>query len=335
MFSLNLSVIACVLVSAGVTLAGGPDLHYANLLYDNGQVNPQGVKLVGDEFVSPSGLIYDNGEDDYRTAAEFTFFLEADDFTLNSDATLGSVNFSISTTILDNNLSNFDGTINWFIYANGDNIPGAEVASGLGKNVVVLFDQFFAPNDWWDASFDLDVPLELTAGTYWLGLNLNDNNCNTRDELYWGTTKSHGTNHAKFNTRCSDEWGNLGIIEFSFALFSPSDCLTMKVNTLIGGGEGQWDISGATPGMTVAVVYGLKAGSTVVKGQMGFCATFGIKGINAKNLVGLASADGDGNASVSSHIPAQASGLTVLTQAAGQGTCPEECVSNLDMQVIQ
>jgi len=115
----------------------------------------------------------------------------------------------------------------------------------------------------------------------------------------------------------------------------PQDCLTMTVSALAGGQKATWDVSGATAGSKVAVVYGFKAGSTVVSGQLGFCATFGIKGVNQSKLVGSNVADQSGNASIVKKIPGNASGLTVLTQAAQQGTCPDECVSNLDTQVVQ
>jgi len=115
----------------------------------------------------------------------------------------------------------------------------------------------------------------------------------------------------------------------------PTDCLTMTVSMLTGGQNASWDVSGATPGALVAVIYGLQAGSTVVSGQSGFCATFGIKGVNQSKLVGAKVADGSGNASIAKKIPGNASGLTVLTQAAEQGTCPDECVSGVDTQVVQ
>ena len=113
------------------------------------------------------------------------------------------------------------------------------------------------------------------------------------------------------------------------------DCLTMVVSKLTAGQTGKWAVSGATPGSKVAVVYGLAAGQTVVNGQAGFCATFGIKGVNSSKLVGIKNADGAGNATISKQIPGFAAGLTVFTQAAEQGTCPKECVSNLDKQTIQ
>jgi len=125
----------------------------------------------------------------------------------------------------------------------------------------------------------------------------------------------------------SNNWG----AEFAIS----ADCLSMTVSTLTGGQNATWNISGATAGSLVAVVYGFQPGSTVVNGQFGFCATFGIQGVTLNNLVGTAVANGSGNASINKIIPSQATGLTVLTQAAEQGTCPNECMSGVDTQIVQ
>ena len=115
----------------------------------------------------------------------------------------------------------------------------------------------------------------------------------------------------------------------------PTDCLTMTVSPLIAGSSATWDISGASPNSKGAVVFGLNAGSTVINGQQGYCATFGIQGVNQNSLVGMWAADGSGNAQVQRKIPGPAQGLTVLTQAAQRDTCPDECVSGVDTQVVQ
>jgi len=121
----------------------------------------------------------------------------------------------------------------------------------------------------------------------------------------------------------------------SYMLTGPIDCLTLAVDTLVAGQTGFWNISGATPGAKGVVVYGFQAGNTVVNGTAGYCATFGIKGVNQNKVVGFWTADGGGNAVVSKKIPLFAQGKTVLTQAAERDTCPDECVSGVDTQVVQ
>ncbi len=113
-----------------------------------------------------------------------------------------------------------------------------------------------------------------------------------------------------------------------------SDCLTMTVDTLVAGQSAAWTVSGATPGEQVAIVYGLSAGSSSVSGYAGYCATFGIKSVNANKLICKKNADGAGQVVCKKPIPGGMSGVRVLSQAAERNTCPDECVSNLDDQVV-
>ncbi len=115
----------------------------------------------------------------------------------------------------------------------------------------------------------------------------------------------------------------------------PSDCLTMTVSQLIAGQSAQWDVDGATPNSTVAIVWGTNPGQTTVNGQFGYCATFGIKGINQSKVIGIATADGGGHVTIlKNQIPNSARGLRILSQAAERDTCKDECISNVDDQVV-
>ncbi len=114
------------------------------------------------------------------------------------------------------------------------------------------------------------------------------------------------------------------------------DCLQMTVSTLYAGWDARWDIDGATPNTTVAVVWGLAEGETVLGDVAGYCATFGIAGVDAGRVVGTAVADGNGHAAVSmAAIPRTALRKRVYTQAAERGSCPDECVSNIDSQIVR
>lgn len=115
----------------------------------------------------------------------------------------------------------------------------------------------------------------------------------------------------------------------------PSSCLLMTVSKLVGGKQGTWTVTQATPGKRVAVVYGFQPGQTVVNNIQGYCATFGIKGVSSSKLICQKVADGTGKIACNVPIPVNAVGKRVLSQAAMQGTCPKECISNLDDQVVQ
>lgn len=112
-------------------------------------------------------------------------------------------------------------------------------------------------------------------------------------------------------------------------------CLQMTVSTLIAGTSGNWNVSGGTPGGRFSIPYGNRPGTSRVNGTLGYCATFDFAGLNAsKTVCKNKSFDGSGNGSCRVPIPANARGVRVLSQAAEAGTCPNECVSNLDDQVV-
>ncbi len=113
------------------------------------------------------------------------------------------------------------------------------------------------------------------------------------------------------------------------------DCLTLEVSELQAGSAASWSVSGATPNTQVAIVYGHQSGETFVNGFAGYCADFGIRGVNQNRLICAKASDGAGNLSCKKTIPSGAGGLHVLSQAAERDTCPDVCMSNLDDQVVQ
>ncbi len=129
---------------------------------------------------------------------------------------------------------------------------------------------------------------------------------------------------------------NLNAIAIDNACFdgASADCLTLAVDPLVAGSSASWNVSGATAGEQVAIVYGFSPGSTVVNGFAGYCASFGIQGVNQNKVICTKAADGAGNASCTKKVPAGVKGRRILSQAAERNTCPDECVSNLDDQTV-
>lgn len=117
----------------------------------------------------------------------------------------------------------------------------------------------------------------------------------------------------------------------------PPDCLTLDVQNLIAGQMASFTITGGTTGVRAVTVYGLQPGTTNVNNISGYCATFGIKGVTQSKVVGGLNRtfDAGGNISFRSRIPGNTRGVSVLFQSAMQGTCPDECISNLWQGVIQ
>ncbi len=116
--------------------------------------------------------------------------------------------------------------------------------------------------------------------------------------------------------------------------WNAGSCLTMEVDRLVGGSQATWMVTGATGGARVAIVYGHQSGSTIVNGAFGYCASFEIKGVSPSKVICQKNANGAGDVSCTKSVPSGASGVRVLSQAAEHGTCPEECMSEVDVQIV-
>lgn len=112
-------------------------------------------------------------------------------------------------------------------------------------------------------------------------------------------------------------------------------CLELTVSTLTAGQTATWDVSKAAPSAEVAIVYGFSPGLTAINGFAGYCANFGIKGINQQRLVCRKKSDFAGKISCRKTLAGNIGGRRVLSQAAERGTCPDTCMSNVDDQIIQ
>ena len=117
----------------------------------------------------------------------------------------------------------------------------------------------------------------------------------------------------------------------------PGNCLTLAVTNLIAGQQANFQITGGTPGVRAVTVYGLQPGTTKVVDVSGYCATFGIKGVSQSKVIGGLNQtfDASGMMTFNVGIPGNASGVNVLFQSAMNGTCPDECMSNLVSDTVQ
>ena len=95
----------------------------------------------------------------------------------------------------------------------------------------------------------------------------------------------------------------------------------------VAGEINDFVVSGATPGENVYFVYGFAPGSTPVPGCPGETVD-----ITAPTIFGIAAADADGIATVSTFVPGPASGLTIRLQAVDLAGCQ---VSNLVVHEFQ
>ncbi len=227
-----------------------------------------------------------------------------------------------------------------------------------GQSHIILLNTYAhgGPNNWstqvkWDGAIgmlDADFDHEQMPIIYdeWVEVRIEIDLDNNEQSFYYGgdllytdTWTERVSGGGQLALECLDMWGNnatsLFWDDFELTQTASCVCLTLEVNRLVAGSTATWDVSEATPGERVAIVYGFEDGETKVEGTAGFCATFGIKGVSQKRLICMKAADGAGIVSCNKKIPLSAEGLRVLSQAAERDTCPDECMSNLVDQVVQ
>lgn len=114
-------------------------------------------------------------------------------------------------------------------------------------------------------------------------------------------------------------------------------CLALSFDQLRAGAMTTFTVAQGVPGQRVGIAYGFDRGTTLIQDTAGFCATFGIRGVNRRRTVGDLQQvfDPNGEAQVRARLPRRAAGRRLLFQATEGGTCPDECVSNVVSEFVQ
>ncbi|MFZ3374449.1 MAG: choice-of-anchor R domain-containing protein [Chthoniobacterales bacterium] len=138
-------------------------------------------------------IIYDNGPPNQLSGNEMTEWIQAEDFSVGTAMTLGSVKF------WDIELPgpSYQGEIDWGIYSDAGGSPGVLLASGaaIGGAVTRTFIQpgILGTYNEYSDSFNV-TPFALAAGTtYWIGLHNGPLTFQTRSEFYWETTNANAS----------------------------------------------------------------------------------------------------------------------------------------------
>ena len=162
-------------------------------------------------------LWYDNGLPDGANGNEMTQWLQTEDFIAPSNGSLVEIDF----WAFPYGGNPYDGTVQWWIFADNGGNPGAVKATGIANPAATPWGNTqFGP----DYIFKIATPsVALTGGTlYHLGLHMNTTgNYQVRDNWYWESTAYNSTNtgiESMYGTQ--DNWYNNGV-EHSFQLFVP------------------------------------------------------------------------------------------------------------------
>ena len=151
-----------------------------------------GALMLGSAGAVSAAIIYDNGGPNQVSGNEMTQWIQAEDFTLTTDATITDVHF---WTIEDLTAAGYSGSIDYAFYSDAGG-PGTELtpfAAGTslthvatGNTVQGIYTEF-------DISFDI-APFLATGGTtYWLALHNGPLTNNQRAEVYWEATNLNTT----------------------------------------------------------------------------------------------------------------------------------------------
>ncbi len=133
-----------------------------------------------------------------------------------------------------------------------------------------------------------------------------------------------------------DDHGSHSGSAYLFEVGVSQSCLDLLVENLIAGERAIFTLLGGTPGTKGITVFGTQSGQTVSKGGLGYCVTFGIKGVNQERILGGRKQvfDATGTIEFDVVVTAGVAGVRGLFQSAQQGTCPDECMSNLVEMVV-
>lgn len=172
-----------------------------------------GLALAGG--AANAAVIYDNGPPT-QDGNDATRWVQAEDFTLGAGEAVGGAGVYIAGF---DGIGNWDGTIDYFLFADNAGAPGAVLASGSGQNATTTDTGIeWEPGDTvFLLEFDFESVFDAAAGvTYWLGIHLSDNF--DRDQIYWVTAAANGTSagHESY-LGWFDNWVSMGL-EHAFFL---------------------------------------------------------------------------------------------------------------------
>ncbi|MHC4064257.1 MAG: choice-of-anchor R domain-containing protein, partial [Planctomycetota bacterium] len=138
-------------------------------------------------------IIFDGGVPSVLHAGnETTLWVQANDLVLSADGLVADGHFWTFESG-----TSWDGTLDYYFFADNGGQPGAPINSGSGVNIqrattgVIANRPGFAFHGFpeYEYSFDLATPLGLAGGTrYWFGIHLASGF--PLDQIYWRTTDS-------------------------------------------------------------------------------------------------------------------------------------------------
>jgi len=132
------------------------------------------------EIVFDKPTIYSGGNDIWGC-------LQADDFVLTQDLSLTGAHF----WTVEAHEHVWDGTVEYFIFADGDGMPGNLMYSGNGEDIQKNWTQAVTPDvEEYEYGFTFETPIGVNSGeTYWFGLHMAADYPSNIDKVFrWSTS---------------------------------------------------------------------------------------------------------------------------------------------------
>lgn len=170
-----------------------------------------------------AATIYDNGgplNGPSASGNEATLWVQAEDFSLAGGGSVGGAGVYIAGL---GDLGNWDGTVEYFFFADAGGSPGALLTAGKGQGITTTDTglSWCCGGNSFLLEFTLESVFSALAGMdYWFGIHLSTNF--DRDEIYWvrtsfnSTTPGHESSGGTF-----DNWSNSSL-EHAFFLTGPA-----------------------------------------------------------------------------------------------------------------
>ena len=152
-------------------------------------------------------IIYNNGAPNGVSGNDSTQWVQAEDFVLSQKNHITDAHIFIAGL---GGIGNWDGTMNYYFFADAGGSPGNLLASGAGQNVTVTdTGAAWGPGgNVFEVGFDLQAELVVFPGATWFGIHLSTNF--DRDDIYWVTTDPTSGNGHESDGGTFDNWFNNG-----------------------------------------------------------------------------------------------------------------------------
>jgi hypothetical protein len=165
--------------------------------------------LIAAASSASAGIVFTTGAPVAgATGNEATLWIQANSFSLGSAATI--VGGGVYVGSYTGDLSPWDGSFTYWIFADAGGAPGASLATGAAQNVISSDTgiAWCCGGNMQLLEFDLAAGFNAAAGTtYWLGIHLAAD-FDSRDELYWAG--SFAGNHSESFGGTQNNWASFG-----------------------------------------------------------------------------------------------------------------------------